>query len=88
MVHELEVWLFADRIGTLALVEGRLVFQYAANWLMQPNAIALSCSLPLQTAPFDDHATRPFFAGLLPEGRMRRLTSSTGITKGSRLSRK
>lgn len=73
MAHELEVWLFADRIGTLALVEGRLVFQYAANWLKQPNAVALSCSLPLQTAPFDDHATRPFFAGLLPEGQMRRL---------------
>ena len=24
MVHELDVWLFADRVGTLALVEGRL----------------------------------------------------------------
>jgi serine/threonine-protein kinase HipA len=73
MVHELEVWLFADRIGTLALVEGRLNFWYAAEWLKQPNAVALSCSLPLQTEPFDDHKARPFFAGLLPEGRMRRL---------------
>ncbi|MDQ3197428.1 MAG: type II toxin-antitoxin system HipA family toxin [Pseudomonadota bacterium] len=73
MTRELEVWLFADRIGTLALVEGRLNFRYAAEWLKQPNAVALSCSLPLQTEPFDDHKTRPFFAGLLPEGRMRRL---------------
>ena len=23
MAHELEVWLFADRVGTLALVDGR-----------------------------------------------------------------
>lgn len=73
MTHELEVWLFTDRIGTLALVEGRLNFCYAAEWLKQSKAMALSCSLPLQTAHFDDHQARPFFAGLLPEGRMRRL---------------
>lgn len=73
MAHELEVWLFADRIGTLALVEGRLNFWYSAEWLKLPNAVALSCSLPLQVEPFDDHKARPFFAGLLPEGRMRRL---------------
>lgn len=73
MAHELEVWLFADRIGTLALVEGRLNFWYTAEWLRLQNAIALSCSLPLQAEPFDDHKTRPFFAGLLPEGQLRRL---------------
>lgn len=73
MTHELGVWLFADRIGTLALVEGRLNFWYAPEWLKHPNAVALSRSLPLQTEPFDDHKTRPFFAGLLPEGQMRRL---------------
>lgn len=33
----------------------------------------MSQSLPLQAEPFDDHQTRPFFAGLLPEGQMRRL---------------
>jgi hypothetical protein len=38
-----------------------------------PNAVALSASLPLQTEPFDDRKTRPFFSGLLPEGQMRRL---------------
>ena len=73
MAHELEVWLFTDRVGALTLIEGRLNFRYAPGWLLRPNAIALSTSLPLQTEPFDDHKTRPFFAGLLPEGRMRRL---------------
>ncbi len=73
MAHELDVWLFADRIGTLALVEGRLNFCYTPGWLSRPKAVALSTSLPLQTEPFDDHKTRPFFAGLLPEGQMRRL---------------
>jgi serine/threonine-protein kinase HipA len=74
MAHdELDVWLFADRVGTLALVEGRLNFRYAPDWPSRPNAVALSTSLPLQAEPFDDHKTRPFFAGLLPEGQMRRL---------------
>ena len=73
MAHELEVWLFAERVGTLALVDGRLSFCYASGWLSLPNAVALSASLPLQAEPFDDRKTRPFFAGLLPEGQMRRL---------------
>lgn len=73
MAHELEVWLFADRVGTLELVNGRLNFCYAPGWLSRSDAIALSASLPLQTEPFDDRKTRPFFAGLLPEGQMRRL---------------
>ncbi len=73
MAHELDVWLFADHIGTLALVEGRLNFRYAPGWLALPNAVALSCSLPLRAEHFDDHLARPFFAGLLPEGQMRRL---------------
>lgn len=73
MAHELEVWLFADRVGTLALADGRLSFCYAPGWLPQQKAVALSASLPLQAEPFDDRRTRPFFAGLLPEGKMRRL---------------
>lgn len=73
MAHELAVWLFANRVGTLALVDGRLNFSYASDWLSYKDSVALSVSLPLQAAPFDDHKTRPFFAGLLPEGQIRRL---------------
>ncbi len=73
MAHELEVWLFDSRVGTLALVDGRLSFCYAPGWLAHNDAVALSASLPLQAEPFDDRKTRPFFAGLLPEGQMRRL---------------
>ncbi|MGU3626958.1 HipA domain-containing protein [Comamonas sp. C24C] len=73
MAHELEVWLFERRVGSLSLVHGRLSFAYAPDWLSLPQAVALSHSLPLQAEPFDDHQTRPFFAGLLPEGQMRRL---------------
>lgn len=73
MTHELEVWLFNDKVGILSLTEGRLGFRYHADWLTQPHAVALSCSFPLQAEPFDDLRARPFFAGLLPEGPLRRL---------------
>jgi serine/threonine-protein kinase HipA len=73
MAHELDVWLFGDLAGSLALVEGRLNFCYAPAYLAKQNALALSASLPLQAELFDDHHCRPFFAGLLPEGQMRRL---------------
>jgi serine/threonine-protein kinase HipA len=73
MANKLDVWLFAEHVGTLGLVNGRLGFEYAPEWLQRPDAMPLSCSLPMQAEPFDDHLTRPFFAGLLPEGRMRQL---------------
>lgn len=73
MTRELEVWLSTDRVGSLTLVEGRLHFQYSQEWLSRVDARELSSALPLQAAPFDDQQIRPFFAGLLPEGQLRRL---------------
>jgi len=73
MTRELEVWLFSEQVGILSLVNGRLNFRYIPDWLSRLDAAALSNSLPLQAENFDDHHTRPFFAGLLPEGRLRRL---------------
>lgn len=73
MAHEIAVWLFNQSVGTLSLVGGRLSFRYSADWLAQPNKVALSQSLPLGCEPFDDHQCRAFFAGLLPEGNLRRL---------------
>jgi serine/threonine-protein kinase HipA len=37
----------------------------------------LSQSLPIRSEPFDDRATRPFFAGLLPEGGKRKQIAKT-----------
>ena len=70
--RQLTVWLFGRFVGTLAQVDGRLGFGYSPEWLAQTDAVSLSQSLPLQPAPFDDRATRPFFAGLLPEGDKRK----------------
>lgn len=67
MARHLEVWLLGAHIGTLSQIDGRLGFAYA------PAATTpLSQSLPIRAEPFDDRATRPFFAGLLPEGGKRK----------------
>jgi serine/threonine-protein kinase HipA len=73
MAHDIGVWLFDQLVGTLSLVGGRLSFQYRPEWLTQPHAASLSQSLPLRLVPYDDHQCRAFFAGLLPEGNLRRL---------------
>lgn len=75
MDHKLDVWLFADRVGTLLFSKGRLQFAYLPDWLSAAGAVPLSNSLPLQSSPFDDVVARPFFAGLLPEGQIRQLLS-------------
>lgn len=73
MTNELTVWLFREKAGMLRLENGRLSFAYANEYLTRSNAMSLSASLPLRYEPFDDLQTRPFFSGLLPEGRMRNL---------------
>ncbi len=75
MPKQLTVWLFGRYVGSLAQIDGRLSFSYAPEWLNQNRAEMLSQSLPLQLEPFDDRATRPFFAGLLPEGDKRKLVA-------------
>ena len=79
MARALEVWFSAGpasaRVGTLSQVAGRLRFEYAPDWLTQDKAWPLSQSLPLRAEAFDDRASRPFFAGLLPEGEQRRLVA-------------
>ena len=73
MAHEIAVWLYDQPVGTLSLKDGQLSFQYALEWLAKPSNTGLSQSLPLRPEPFDDHHCRAFFAGLLPEGNLRRL---------------
>ena len=69
---ELGVWLLGERAGTLWIENGGLRFRYDTHWLEHSGVMALSQSLPLQVEPFDDRVCRPFFAGLLPEGELRR----------------
>ena len=68
----LNVFLHHFPVGKLRLDDRRsFVFQYDSIWLENPDAIPLSLSLPLQTQPYEDDASRPFFSNLLPEAGIR-----------------
>ena len=72
MAHHLAVWLLGAHVGTLLQVDGRLNFFYTPG-----ASTPLSQSLLIPATPFDDRATRPFFAGLLPEGTNRKRIAQT-----------
>jgi serine/threonine-protein kinase HipA len=43
-------------------------FTYTENYLSQPNAKAISLTLPLRSVPYTSKTLFPFFDGLIPEG--------------------
>jgi serine/threonine-protein kinase HipA len=74
MAKMLDVY-FHDRIvGQLVQDEnGEIHFTYSADWLADPMAISISCSLPLQKETFTRKNCRAFFGGILPEENQRKL---------------
>ncbi len=67
-----------EREGKLykaGVLEGRdhndVSFTYDSAYLKDPDAVALSVSLPLEEVSFDPVKTRIFFDGMLPEGFIR-----------------
>lgn len=72
MSDALAVYWDDRRVGTLARnAEGTMLFCYDELWLADPAFRPISASLPRQTGPFSRAATRPFFAGLLPDEEQR-----------------
>ena len=72
MANVLDVYLGSDHVGVLQQIErNQLEFSYAQKWLADSGNNPISLSLPLQPEPYDDLATRIWFANLLPEGRIR-----------------
>lgn len=68
MIKKLNVYLYQNLIGELTQNSaGQLRFRYLAQWLNNPDAIAISKSLPLQTKEYSQKECRSFFAGILPE---------------------
>lgn len=60
----------------------RPAFSYAKSWLENPEAFAISASMPLQAEAFVDRRPQAFFGGLLPEGDSRqRLARWLGISE-------
>lgn len=70
-MDELRVYRGAELAGALSREDGRLSFRYDDAYRLKAGTTPLSRHLPLSTEPFDDSATRGFFANLLPEGMVR-----------------
>lgn len=68
MARLLHVYLDRQPVGQLIQDDGgQMLFQYDSAWLENPEAIALSRSLPLQKERFTQKECRGFFGGTLPE---------------------
>jgi serine/threonine-protein kinase HipA len=68
MSNRLAVWWEGRITGTLYIgPDGDTQFAYAADWLGDASAPALSFSLPKQKQPFGRRACQAFFGGILPE---------------------
>ncbi len=80
--HSLTVLLHHIVAGHLRLIDGKLSFAYAPEYLANPQATKLSFSMPLQADAFDEQRSKAFFGGLLPEGKLRTLLSKQfGVSK-------
>lgn len=82
MTRRLDVWFDREMVGSLDRSEsGGLRFTYDPDYLVGPAPRAISFSMPLQEASYDDRLARPFFSGLLPdEGARQRLAGALGIS--------
>ncbi|EKY4113582.1 TPA: type II toxin-antitoxin system HipA family toxin [Pseudomonas aeruginosa] len=84
MSKALQVSFYDVPVGELTFEGGHLQFAYSQAWLDDPKAVPLSVSLPLRPEPFMEKACRPFFAGLLPEGAIRKaLAQQLRVSEGN-----
>ncbi|HKY69805.1 MAG TPA: HipA N-terminal domain-containing protein [Gammaproteobacteria bacterium] len=69
MNRRAKVFNFNKFAGILEeLDEGGFSFTYSAQYLSDPDAKAISLTMPLQEQAFASNQIFPFFDGLIPEG--------------------
>ncbi|MEM8811807.1 MAG: type II toxin-antitoxin system HipA family toxin [Pseudomonadota bacterium] len=85
MTRVLDVYLHDKQAGTLVQEDdGALGFAYGSDYLGKSGNPALSVSMPLREEAYSDKVTRPYFSGLLPDERARRLLASAlGVSAGN-----
>ena len=82
MSRKLDVYLRETKMGVLEQdTHANLTFSYDAGYLQQNTAQAISVSMPLSSAPYENAIAKPYFSGLLPdESARRRLAAALGIS--------
>lgn len=85
MTRALAVWWEGAVAGALtADRHGAMRFAYDGDWLADPDAPALSFSLPKRPEPYPPRQCRPFFEGLLPEGAQRdAVAAALGVSRAN-----
>lgn len=71
------VYINDDLAGEIRETESGYEFAYNSDWLSRPDASPVSLTLPLQSTPYRSTTMFPFFDGLIPEGWLLSVTSST-----------
>jgi serine/threonine-protein kinase HipA len=57
-----------QRVGALSEEGRQVTFRYDPEWAANPNAVAVSMTLPVTDKPYVTDGLHPFFENLLPEG--------------------
>ncbi len=70
------VQLDGIRVGTIEERDTGTRFTYDSVWLMTPERVPISLTLPLRAEPYDHRDLHPFFANLLPEGWLLELSTT------------
>lgn len=82
ILDRLSVWWGQRIAGTLSIDRGGAMhFAYAPDWLIDPDAPALSCAMPKREAEYDDTICKAVFGGLLPEeGQRTAIARALGVS--------
>lgn len=85
MTRLLDVYFQETKAGALSQQEnGTLSYAYDAAYRNAEDARAISFSMPLAEAVFEDRVVRPFFSGLLPdEAARQKLAGALGVSAGN-----
>ena len=70
------IHLSGERVGLLEEVGDGTRFTYDAAWLARSDALPISLTMPLRTAPYEARGLHPFFENLLPEGWLLELSTA------------
>ncbi len=83
-METLNVYLRGVYVGALASDKGRLAFTYADSYLSQPDAEAVSYTMPLRAEPYQGGEVVAFFSNLLPDEAVRvKIARYLGISAGN-----
>ena len=83
-METLNVYLRRMCIGALTSDKGRLAFTYADTYLTQPDAEAISYTMPLRAEPYQGGEVVSFFSNLLPDEAVRvKIARYLGVSPGN-----